>query len=96
MSNWIDSQKGIEVKSTGYNEARISYNGLLAHSGADQVYLHIGSGDPRNWQHTRTEPMQRTTSGFEKTIHMDNQVNFCFKDSANNWDNNCGLNWSIR
>jgi len=95
-TSWKDFQKGVEVKASAYNnDVTICYNGLLAKSGADQVYLHYGFGD--RWMDTNTVKMDRTFSGWEKTIRTRNdKVNFCFKDSANNWDNNNGSNWMIR
>ncbi|MDD3654168.1 MAG: carbohydrate-binding protein [Desulfotomaculaceae bacterium] len=93
---WNDFQKGVEVKSSPYgNEVTVCYNGLLAKSGADQVYLHYGHGD--RWLDTNTQKMEKSFRGWEKTIRMKNDKTiFCFKDSANNWDNNSGSNWVIR
>ena len=73
----------------------ISYNGLLANSGADQVYMFAGYGP--TWKDEQFIRMMRTNSGWERTIaveHMDS-LNFCFKDSANNWDNNNNYNWYL-
>ncbi|MFZ5634489.1 MAG: carbohydrate-binding protein [Bacillota bacterium] len=90
--------KGVEVRQAAYgNEATIEYNGLLMKSGADQVYLHYGFGDPVHWQNVSTQRMDRSPKGWEKTIRMiDDKAIFCFKDSANNWDNNSGYNWIVR
>ncbi|MFZ5648794.1 MAG: carbohydrate-binding protein [Bacillota bacterium] len=98
VQGWNDFPRGVEVKQAAYgNEATIVYNGLLAKSGADQVYLHCGFGDPNSWHNVSTQKMDRTNRGWEKTIRMmDNKAAFCFKDSANNWDNNSGHNWMIR
>jgi len=95
---WNDAMKGVEVKQAAFgNEATVVYNGLLAKSGADQVFLHCGFGEPDNWQNVSTQAMDRSPRGWEKTIRMaDNKAIFCFKDSANNWDNNSGYNWIIR
>lgn len=92
---WHDHEKGVEVKpSSGNKDALICYTGLLATSGADKVYLHCGQGDQHQWTSTSTEPMERTYRGWEKKIDIKNKhLNFCFKDSANNWDNNSGNNW---
>ncbi|OPY57861.1 MAG: Carbohydrate binding domain (family 25) [Pelotomaculum sp. PtaU1.Bin035] len=94
--SWNDFHKGVNVIADTYgNDVTICYNGLLAKSGADQVYLHYGFGD--HWLDTSTQIMRKSNRGWEKIIKMkDNNVNFCFKDSANNWDNNNGNNWSIR
>ncbi len=97
VHEWKDPAKGVEVKRSAFgDEADIIYDGLLARSGADQVYLHCGFGDPNHWNNVSTQKMDRTQRGWEKTIRMtDNKAIFCFKDSANNWDNNSGHNWIV-
>ncbi|NPV26171.1 MAG: carbohydrate-binding protein [Firmicutes bacterium] len=72
----------------------VTYNGLLAQSGADQVYLHMGYGD--GWHNTQDLKMQKTQRGWEKSFSLTEagSLNLCFKDSANNWDNNNGKNWT--
>lgn len=81
---------------TAGQQVTILYNGLLSNSGAQQVYLHVGYGDANHWTHVADYPMNKIGWGWEKTITMedDSRFNFCFKDSANNWDNNSGRNWS--
>lgn len=97
IQGWIDHEKGVEVRPSFGNQINIRYNGLLARSGADQVYLHCGYGDPHDWRDVQTVQMDRTPQGFEKTISMRNHTAaFCFKDSAQNWDNNSGHNWLVR
>ena len=89
-----DHKAGISVRFVypDKKNVRIAYNGLLAKSGASEVYLHTGLGD--NWQNVYDHRMEPTQVGFEKTIPIENtKVNFCFKDSANNFDNNNGQNW---
>lgn len=74
---------------------KIVYSGLLDQQGADQVYLHLGYGD--QWDKTTDLPMQKTINGWQRVIPLDvtGNMHFCFKDSANNWDNNNGDNWSL-
>ncbi|MDR3590237.1 MAG: carbohydrate-binding protein [Negativicutes bacterium] len=74
--------------------ARVVYNGLLAQSGADKVYVHVGFGD--DWKRPTDYRMNRSGSGFEAQIPVAiaNTMNLCFKDNANNWDNNSGHNYS--
>lgn len=76
-------------------KARIGYHGLLAASGADRVYLHYGFD---GWRNPRTVPMSPFLDGFTATIPIEGleELNFCFKDSADNWDNNSGWNWKAR
>lgn len=79
------------VRSGG--KVSIHYHGLLSNSGADAIYLHYGYD---GWRDPRTVPMQRTADGgfsAEISTTADRELNFCFKDSANNWDNNSGWNW---
>ena len=74
---------------------KINYQGLLKDSGANEVYLHYGVD---NWHKTNTVQMNRTEDGsFEAEIKADgnHELNLCFKDSAGNWDNNNGSNWTI-
>lgn len=86
------------VPVTAGSEVTIMYYGLLAKSGADEVWLRTGYGDPHNWQEVYDHRMERTGYGWVKNIKVSEEydrLNFCFKDSANNWDNNNGLNWSF-
>lgn len=71
---------------------QINYQGLLKDSGASEVYLHYGTDD---WNEPSTVKMARSYSGnFTTTIWpQKNVIQFCFKDNANNWDNNNGNNW---
>lgn len=75
----------------------IVYDGLLFRSGATELYLHLGYGRHENWHGVRDIKMLRTGRGWEQTFEVDDpsRLNFCFKDSANNWDNNNGHNWSF-
>lgn len=92
-----DAKTGVSVENgpTG-NEAVVYYSGLLARSGADEVFLHSGLGSNNNWTYTTTQKMNRISLGFQASVHMtEDEVHFCFRDSAHNWDNNSGQNWSV-
>lgn len=84
------------VPLTRGEQVTITYDGLLSYAGADQVYLHSGFGSNQNWQQVYDHKMVRTARGWETTFEITDgsRLNFCFKDSANNWDNNYGKNWS--
>jgi hypothetical protein len=74
----------------------INYRGLLRNSGADSLYLHYGFD---HWHNPQTVQMNRTDDGlFRSEIRAtgSQEINFCFKDSASNWDNNNGYNWNIQ
>jgi len=77
----------------------ITYTGLLARSGADQLYVRCGEG-PGPWQNLRDVAMER--SGASGSWHAELKVSqdggtleFCFHDGADMWDNNRGRNWSV-
>ena len=92
MSNGISIKPA--VPSAGEN-LTIMYDGLLSKSGAFHVYAHVGFDS--NWNHVYDYPMIKTPMGFEATIPVKeaDTLNVCFKDCANNWDNNCGANYSF-
>lgn len=79
------------VTPTG-QQFQVNYHGLLKNAGAREVYLHYGVN---NWAQTSTVRMEHThDGGFMATIQPDAKaVEFCFKDNAENWDNNNGSNW---
>jgi hypothetical protein len=83
---------------TAGEEVAVLYYGLLHKSGADQVYLHAGYGDARNWSDVTDIRMEKTGWGWVSIVKMPDrrQFNLCFRDSASNWDNNNGINWSIQ
>lgn len=86
---------------TAGSEVTIKYDGLLARSGADQIYLHYGFGDNDNWKEPRDIPMTLTVDNmWTTTVPIDidetSNLNFCFHDSANNWDNFNKANWSYQ
>lgn len=73
----------------------VNYSGLLAQSGADRVFAHVGYGSPFKWINVKDIEMQRQGSSFSTTfrVEVSDTLHICFKDSANNWDNNSGRNW---
>lgn len=76
---------------------QIKYQGLLKDAGADEVYLHYGFD---SWSYSvNTIKMERLENGnFGAGIQAtgNQEINFCFKDSAGNWDNNNGWNWRLQ
>ncbi len=82
-------------KKTLYSGDRlkINYNGLLAQAGAENVYLHSGYGS--DWSNSSYIQMQKTQDGFSAELEVleGDTLELCFKDSADNWDNNSGNNY---
>lgn len=96
----IDNVGGVNVYPTPITageDINIIYEGLLSNSGADQVFMHMGYGAHNKWNKVQDLKMFHTGRGWEQTLSIDetSRLNFCFKDSANNWDNNSGHNWSF-
>lgn len=92
--------QGVQVKplTVDGREVSVLYNGPLAQTESGQVYLHCGFGDISKWSGVSDYPMEHRGNGWEKTLRMENgnSLNFCFKDSLSNWDNNSGANWLYR
>jgi hypothetical protein len=89
-------ENGVFIYPSAHNTCHITYTGLLKQCGATEVYAHVGQGC--QWQNTCDYLMEKTAQGFEITLPLPenvDRVNFCFKDSANNWDNNRGANYSL-
>ncbi|HEX7715003.1 MAG TPA: carbohydrate-binding protein [Bacillota bacterium] len=89
---------GIYVEPTPVTlgeEVKIKYKGLLAGSGAGKVFLHAGYG-VGEWEKVMDIPMRKTRDGgWSVTVQVEepSSFNFCFRDDAQNWDNNFGKNW---
>lgn len=80
---------------TAGDEVRLKYKGILSGS-AGKVYLHTGYG-LHEWRDVQDHPMRRTKDGGWATtvkVNGGSRFNFCFHDTAMNWDNNDGRNWS--
>lgn len=75
--------------------AKITYDGLLSKSGATHVIAHVGFGS--QWNNVYDYKMSKTATGFEVTVPVatGDTLNVCFKDCADNWDNNTGKNYSF-
>lgn len=84
------------VPVTFGQQVEVRYNGLLAQSGADSVILHYGFG-PGSWRKVQDVAMTKTPEGYWRAqvpIDDSGRFSFCFKDTAGNWDNNFGRNWT--
>lgn len=82
------------VPAPGDN-VKISYDGILSKSGATDILAHVGYGN--SWSNVYDYRMVRSGTGFEVTVPVSDSdtMNLCFKDCANNWDNNSGRNYSF-
>ncbi|MGB3982978.1 MAG: carbohydrate-binding protein [Bacillota bacterium] len=78
----------------------LKYNGLLSKSGATSIFAHVGYG-PVDWMDVQDIPMTKEPDGtwtvnIEMAEDQISPLNVCFRDSAYNWDNNYGNNWSFQ
>ena len=67
---------------------KLTYKGYLFKANSTDVSIVYGYGD--NWENTTEQPMKRTLGGFvtEITLQDFDKLNFCFKNSYEEWDNN--------
>lgn len=82
------------IPSAG-EKVKILYDGLLSKNGASHAFAHVGFGT--KWDNIYDYQMVRTSTGFEANIPVaaSDVMNVCFKDCADNWDNNSGKNYSF-
>jgi hypothetical protein len=88
---------GLILSKVTENTASIKYDGLLAQCGADDVYTMVGYGDNNSWQDVQTIRMNRFGNSFHADIPINPgmSTNLVFKDSAETWDNNSGMNYTF-
>jgi hypothetical protein len=92
------SKAGVTFEKLSETQARINYNGLLAKSGAQQVYGVYGFGSNQNWENVSTIPLSKSDDGVFYSIipvEQGKNLNLAFKDPADNWDNNSGMNYTF-
>lgn len=93
------ANNGVKVSKTAIKEGDeivLSYNGFLAKNGASNVYAHIGYGD--SWENIDNIPMKLDKGIFKANLKIksSNNLNICFKDDFDNWDNNSHNNYSFK
>jgi hypothetical protein len=91
-------QNGITISPavpTSGEKVKVQYDGILSKNGAMDVYVHMGYGN--GWDKSSFFKMNKAITGFEASLPVEygDTMNLCFKDSANNWDNNLGKNYSF-
>lgn len=79
------------------NTLRLTYNGILAGSGAQEIYAVIGYGNNMKWESVEEYPMHNMgnqTFDLVFPVKRSGNINIAFRDSTGNWDNNSGMNYS--
>ncbi|MCX7710690.1 MAG: carbohydrate-binding protein [Clostridia bacterium] len=95
-NSYIDN--GIRVTEASYPVMTLTYNGLLAKNGAQEISAVVGYGNNLKWEDIETFTMQKVDDQtFEASIPIkrSGNINVVFKDSTDNWDNNSGMNYSF-
>lgn len=72
------------------SKIKISYVGTLFQNNSESVFLHYGFGT--NWDSLAETEMKRTELGFQCELEIleSDTLNFCFRNSNDEWDNNEG------
>lgn len=77
-------------------EIKVTYAGTLFQDGTEDVTIHYGFGN--NWEDAKDVQMVKTELGYQATLYIQQGctiLNFCFKNSAGQWDNNNGTNYTF-
>ena len=78
---------------------RLVYSGILAKNAAENLYAVVGYGNNLAWEDTQHYPMHKVSNEeFELMLPVkrSGNINIAFKDAADNWDNNSGMNYSFK
>ena len=75
------------------SKVKISYTGKFFQDNSNDVSIHYGFGV--NWDNVNDIEMEKTELGYQAEIEIGEgtSFNFCFKNGANEWDNNNGENY---
>jgi hypothetical protein len=97
-ANNYDGNGVLLSKKTIYagDKVKLTYTGLLANSGAQEVFVHIGFGP--EWDNKALIPMSHEGEAFTAEIEIASAktMGVCFKDGGDNWDNNSGENYNFK
>jgi hypothetical protein len=99
MSKSFYSLQGVKINPANplyQDSVEIVYDGLLPSSGAQEVFAHVSFDS--DWRSVQDYRMSKTDRGFETSLFLPEDavaLNICFRDAANNWDNNSGSNYTF-
>jgi len=92
------SKAGVTFEKLSETHGKISYSGLLAKSGAQEICGVYGYGSNQNWENVTTLHFKKEGDGvFQAIVPLESgkNINIAFKDPAENWDNNSGMNYTF-
>lgn len=99
VKNQPYEENGVLTSKASLNagdEISLTYKGLLVECGADKVFAYVGYGE--DWNEKAFIPMAYDGSQFKAELKLTvaGVLNVAFKDSADNWDNNNGVNYTFK
>lgn len=73
---------------------KLTYKGSLIETGASEIYVHFGFG--LLWDNLQEIKLEKANDAYETeiTLMSSDNINFCFRDDNNNWDNNNAQNYT--
>lgn len=92
------SKAGVTFEKLSETQGKISYSGLLAKCGAQEVCGVFGYGSNQNWENVKIIQFNKEAEGaFQAIVPIEEgkNINIVFKDPAENWDNNSGMNYTF-
>lgn len=74
---------------------KVSYTGSLFQNNSEEIYLHYGFNE--DWKDVNEIKMEKTDLGFQAELYLPEYqiLNFCFRNSNNEWDNNQNCNYTF-
>ena len=85
---YFDTEALIEGRTV-----KLTYAGKLIENGANEIYVHYGYG--LLWNNLQEIKLDKIDNHYETNITLScaEDLNFCFRDENNNWDNNNTKNY---
>lgn len=73
---------------------QIIYKGTLYENGSEDIFMHFGYG--LLWENLQEIKLDKYDDYYKADITLANfgDINFCFRDSYGNWDNNDNANYT--
>lgn len=77
------------------NNFTLKYSGQLFKNNSEEIFIVYGYD--KDWKNTTEQKMEKQQDCFSANISIQefNELNFCFKNSLNIWDNNNGIDYHL-
>lgn len=82
-------------KLTPYITVKITYAGKFFENKSKEIFLHYSFND--NWDNAKDIKMEKSELGYQAEVELDNnkELNICFFNENNEWDNNDNINYNF-